>query len=650
MVKCPDCGRENDDDVLFCIHCGAEIKKTSLTTKSTYGNLNPQTWLILFIIMEIIGAIAIFMGFWIVGLPVIIAAGYLSFQMGQEYIPRITILIAIMSLPMIEFIPENETISIFGFAIAWMSIIMLLPEESGRVTKGEEKEGRTNLFLKGKVLYWGLTGIISTIIWTVIILIFMLNLGDIIIIAIISAITGGMVGASVVWKQPLKPAVKLILTIVCFGPLLFFTIQFAFVTGGAWFGGLLSDVQHALSEEGGLGFSGTALDMILNPELAVQAGLKPATTREITETSGPPSIAFTVSGESIPTTGCYNSSSFQIIGRVKNTGSEFIKDLDLRIKPEETNFLVEGILTPCVNIEFSSTNQEFKINSLPSGVTSSKSRVIERVPAPESWFGPGGDIRNAVLAALGQEEEEDILPTYSCYIDIIAKTGYHSVARLPIQFIEADYARNKFEQNQLSQSVVPGTVSAGPVEFSLGGFEQPVLYYKNEENHVTMITTISNSGNGLIDDYLSTYLYIPKKLLSKDKEVGSPQCINRGSGDDWVCIDTFSKSKCEDLTNQYANDSCMEALEFRVNETINDYEQFEYDSAHNLLDEGYAMCFYEGEVDPQKLITTGTCTLNVSNDIMTAEDLRQTLIIRGDVLYTYKVSSDARITVRDCDV
>ncbi|MBD3312194.1 zinc-ribbon domain-containing protein, partial [archaeon] len=181
MVKCPDCGRENDDDVLFCIHCGAEIKKTSLTTKSTYGNLNPQTWLILFIIMEIIGAIAIFMGFWIVGLPVIIAAGYLSFQMGQEYIPRITILIAMMSLPMIEFIPENETISIFGFAIAWMSIIMLLPEESGRVTKGKEKEGRTNLFLKGKVLYWGLTGIISTIIWTVIILIFMLNLGDIII-------------------------------------------------------------------------------------------------------------------------------------------------------------------------------------------------------------------------------------------------------------------------------------------------------------------------------------------------------------------------------------------------------------------------------------------------------------------------------------
>lgn len=647
--KCPECGfSDNPDDAVFCEECGANIgKKPSLTSRSTYGNLNPQTWLILFIIMEVIGTIAVFIGFWIVGLPIIIAAGFLAYQMGNELIPRITLLISMIAIVRINLIPENETISLFGFAIAWMAIIMIQPEEERR----KEEEAKTNLFAGGRVLYIGIAGLIATVLWTMYILMGVLGGVTPILVAIISATTGGMVGASVVWKQPLNPLPKLILTMVCFAPVLFFTIQFAFIYGSATFGGLLSDVQRALSSEEGLGISGTALDMILNPELAVQAGLKPATTREVSETSGPPSVAFSVSGETIPSTGCYDSSTFQVIGRVENTGGEYIQSLDLFIKPEPTPPLSEGIQSPCNNINFQEDQKKFPINSLPTGVTKSKNRIILNITAPESWFGPGGKIRDAVRSLFGEEEEEDIIPSYSCYIDIIAKTGYHGLVRLPIQFIESDYARNKFEQKQLTQTMVPGTVSTGPVEFSIGGFEQPVLYYGDQDNQVTMITSISNTGNGLVSDYTSAYLYIPNTLL-KDGE-----CANYGSGDDWECIDSMD---CDELSNEEAANHC-EAFEIfkdyeniggtlNENEIIGGYQQFSYDGSDNLLNEGYSICFFTDEISTQRTITTGTCTLNVGEGVMTEEDLRRTLIIRGDVLYTYRVSGDTRVGVRDCNV
>jgi hypothetical protein len=279
-----------------------------------------------------------------------------------------------------------------------------------------------------------------------------------------------------------------------------------------------------------------------------------------------------------------------------------------------------------------------KLNSIPTGVTQTVNCIIDGVPA-----GTG------------------ITATHTCYVDITAKTGYHGVSRLPIEFVEYDYGRSKFEQKQLTQSVRPSTTGIGPVELSLGGFQQPILYNYSAtatQQQVTMITTIDNSGRGEIDSYESAYLFIPNVLLNNG------QCA--GSGNGWVCIDSDALDSCnfgkcnEGFWQSFARAACEEQLSYLksycnafkdfMNNSIGDYTQFSYDDADALLNDDYSICFYNNEINTNN-IETSKCVLSVG-DVFNGdrEALRKTLIIRGDVLYTYKVTGEAHFQVRDCDV
>ena len=84
---------------------------------------------------------------------------------------------------------------------------------------------------------------------------------------------------------------------------------------------------------------------------------------------------------------------------------------------------------------------------------------------------------------------------------------------------------------------------------------------------------------------------------------------------------------------------------------IGGYNQFEYDDSDRLLNKGYSICFYKDEIKPSASLTTGTCTLNVGKVFGDDSNaLRKTLLIRGDVIYTYKVTGEASISLRDCNI
>lgn len=621
MVQCPNCGYNNADNSSFCVSCGRSLprqQQAQQPVRTVGGNTAPKGGgkLVIGIILAGIGIFFTFFGgFWMISIPSLILAAYIASQssegLGRDLIPRLALGFIAITIGYMNIIPENKFISVVLLAAASIGIILSLPAETikkdaqGNVLERSFSGVKYARALQVIVYSFGLIG---TGLWTY----FMVGLTPVII-------TVGAVAASIVWKQPIEPGWKMAGTIVCFGPAIFFGVQFIFVQLSTSWGGFVGQIQHTVSEGLGSSSSGTMFDMILNPKLAVQAQLKPATTREVTETNVNPSVAFTVTAESIPTSGCYDSSSFQIIGRVRNSGTEFIKDLKLWMDEDIGDEL--DLTTTCNDIiDPVCTTPGWPVSSLPIGVSSSKNCVIENVVAPAPLL-----------------TQPDVSPTKTCFIDVFAETGYHSISRLPVEFIDSEYARQKAEQKQLTFSSKPATTSVGPVEFSIGGIEQPVIV---SDSKPVMITTISESGTGVVSDYLSAYLYIPNALL-KDGQCQSPS-------DDWVCSSSLN---CDSLS-QPAKGYCNNYMEY-VSGSIGGYTQFGYDNSDELLSSSYSICFYTGDLSVSNLIITGSCTLNVNSGSIFESDvnaLRKTLIIRGDVLYKYVVNGEASITVQDCNI
>jgi len=667
--KCKECGAELKPNAKFCTSCGTPVKKKRSSATASREAAFGEFWVILVIIMYIVGTLFILGGFWIIGLPLIIAAGIFSANQESNMIPllpkiapRLSILLTTLSIGFIRVLPEHETISVFGFAIAWMSIILTLPES-------ERKEGKkTNLFAGGSVLWIGIIGAITTLIWTLFVMIVIMNREPWPTSMIIASFTVGMVAASIVWKQPLTAGWKILLTVICFFPIILFGVNALFLLITTGLGGLMDQFQHMMTDVTGIGSTGTILDTILNPQAALAAGLKPASVTEVTETEGPPTIAFTVSGTSIPDSGCYNTSPFQMIGRVKNTGGVLIRDLKLRMEPDVNEITYYN--DPCQGITESSDGpfpREWRLTSIPIGVTQSRNLIIEQINTP-----PSGDPQNVLsifgLSEVGEEffglPSLDVEATHACFMDIIAETGYHSFTRLPIEFIESDYGTSKTEQRQLSPSERPSVTSTGPVELSLGGFEQPLFYYQDQTGlKESLITAISNVGNGLVSNYESAYLFIPNVLLNP---VGTRyDCYN--SNDKWECTNAVATIPdgttdpilighegtviidCSTLTDLEATEHCTNYINFWLNQRIGGYTQFEYDDSHTLVGPEYSICFYKDDISETGIITTGTCTLSIGQ-VMSANDLRKTLIIRGDVIYKYQVIGETSVTVSDCDI
>ncbi|MFA5406334.1 MAG: hypothetical protein WC307_03175 [Candidatus Nanoarchaeia archaeon] len=581
-------------------------QKAQSSSKTLFKQGLSSGWLLLFIVMAVIGFFLVIFSTWLVGLPLIIAAGVIAYNRGNLMIPRLTAILIAMSFKWMPIIPQYDLISVFGVTIGFMAIVLLMPEAK----EGNSKSG--GVFKAGPALWWGILGVIITVGWSIFIF---AGVTSGTTIAAVAAITGAMVAGSIIWKQPISSGWKGILTLACFSPLIFLGVQYLFIAGGTALGGIFDEVQHLLGQ--GIGSTGTSLDWLLNPTLAVQAQLKPPSTAATTTSGTVSSVKLTVTGDTLPSTGCYDSSPFQIIGRIKNTGTEHISSLDVIMEPDWSG---ASLTSQCRQINLP-TDCSTTITSIPTGVTSTVDCTIESVPS--------SDIIGATA-------------THTCYVDITATTGYHSTARLPIQFIEYEYGRSKFEQHQLTQRITPSTTGPGPVELSLGGFEQPVLNYVSTGNaspqKLTMITTISNDGTGDVNNYVSAYLYIPNVLLDEG------QCSGAGNG--WTCI---SELNCDSLSDE-AKTNCLNFLTYKNNGLIAGYTQFDYDYADELLNNDFSICFYNNEINIDN-IETSKCVLKVG-DVMDGDStaLRKTMLIRGDVLYSYKVTGEASFQVKDCDV
>ncbi len=611
MTKtCPKCGTIVDDNAKYCTNpnCDYQFKNTGAKTSSIKegGTEMFQAWVIILSILELIGLVITIFGFWMIGLPIIIAAGFYASSKGQELIPKLTIILVGITLKFINLLPENNLLSVFAVTIGLMGVILLMPEHK----KGEEWEKKQKAW-RYPLIYGGL---IFVAVWTW----YNFNMSEVKVIIAIEFITVPLVIASIIWKQPISAKSKAIGTFFCFLPLIGLGLNFLFVAGGAIIGGQIESIQHTLSQ-GGLGGTGTVMDMILNPKLAVQAQLKPATTKEVKTTEAAPTIAFTVSGESLPKTGCYDSSTFQIFGKVKNTGTKQITDLKLTMSKNLAGLELD---TPCDAID--TTNCEWNIYSIPISVTTTKNCMIGPIPSPT--------------------EIEGVAKSHSCFINIIATTGYHSVARLPVSIIDRDYAINKLEQRQLTTKIIPSTTGIGPIEFAIGGFEQPILM-SDSADKIALRTSISNTGNGEVGEYKSIYMYIPNKLLEK---VGnSYQCYDHDNAD-WACLNEIN---CNGLTSQtHEKDYCEAFIKFKDEERIGNYRQAEYDNSDELLKEGYSICFYKKSIDEEQLANTGVCNIKPDTSLLSDNELRKTLIIRGDVLYTYNVKGEVTIMLQDCSI
>ena len=243
----------------------------------------------------------------------------------------------------------------------------------------------------------------------------------------------------------------------------------------------------------------------------------------------------------------------------------------------------------------------------------------------------------------GYQGGEDVLPSHRCFFDVTASTAFHSRSRLPIEIIDNSYAKNKYLQGTLVSSIRPSTSSVGPVEFSLGGIEQP-LWDNNDA--VTMIVSTVNTGNGEVNEYSSIYLLIPKNLL--DEEDGKPTCNNN----DWACFNYEGPTYGYSDGNGIWKDNAEALKQFAEGEGVGSIENFKltYDTSldNEVLKSDYAICFYNKEISGQSLMQTATCNLKMGPN--PEGTLRRTEIIRGDVLYTYKVTSDASFEVRDCTI
>ncbi len=438
----------------------------------------------------------------------------------------------------------------------------------------------------------------------------------------LAIINGLMVVSAIIWKFPFSVKTKFIGTLLLFSPLIGYSIYYSMTVGGALFGNLIDQAQHALTSS--TSNSPSVIDMILNPKLAIQAGMKPPSQKEVSESSNP-SLSFEVSGESIPSSGCYDSTNFQVIARVKNVGTNYIKDLLLTVRKSDDN------PSACNSMSFSG-DHEWKITSLPVSVTSTHSVLVNPIPVPS--------LDNA---------GDNIASSHSCFVTINAETGYHGFTRLPLEFIESVYARSLYERGLLKQSVVKSVTSVGPVDLSIGGLSQPI--YNAGENDLTLplITSFSNNGEGFVKSYESVFLLIPTTLLSDG------DCA--GDGDSWECINSVNSDgtiNCGSLSSGWLNsnnavDLCNNLNTFIRNGGIGGYAQFDYDNVADLLNNGYSICFYKNDISVDD-VNTGICTLSVDVNHILSGLRRSTLIIRGDILYVYDETDEVSFSVKDCDV
>lgn len=664
MADCEGCGQPLPTGARVCPLCGTAVKDVTPAPaaptptkpkkeKVVYEDGGVDFWVIIVSVITILGLVFIFIpGFWIVGLPLLIGAGIFSANkqassrigaIFKQIMPRIAVLAFFMSFRLINIIPFNQEISVFGFVIAIIGLVLTMPSKNA---EGD----RTSFWI------WAMTigGSIFTIIWT---LVFYNYFGSPQIFYV-NLMLIPLIIASAIWRLPMKAGVKLVLSTVCFTPIILIGINWMFSAGGALLGGFFDQVQNTIAGQD-FGLSNTGLDMILNPQLAVQAGLQPPTQKETggSLTVVQPEISFILSGKAIPETGCYESSTFQIIGEVENDGDEFISDMQLTMTPKpsvETG--LGGGDDTCADILFDTQGGcegplgRWDINSLPKGVKVSRSCIINSVTAPD------GHGRDLTEGPIGGGEAADISATHTCFMNITGTTGFHSTSRLAVEFIESNYGRSKFEEGQLTQDEGVVITSAGPVDLSIGGFEQPILFYEDvdeeTENRVTMLTTISATGD--VGYYSSAYLFIPMVLLDEG------ECNGGLTNNQWDCLTPsdlynigtqvyeLTTSDCEDLNDNDSERHCRSYVNFKDEQEIAGFKQFNYDNSFDLISEDFAICFYTEEIDPDGLIETGKCTLTIG-DVM-SNQLRKTLLIRGDVLYTYNKRGEVGITIQDCDV
>ncbi len=486
-------------------------------------------------------------------------------------------------------------------------------ELGGRIKGAYDKSKAKKIYLNDKIMVIiGISLAGFVFIWS-----FIMGGGSGVLLAVIN---GLMVVSAIVWKFPFSIKTKLIGTLLLFLPLIVYSIYYSMTVGGALFGNLIDQAQHALTSSTSNGPS--VIDMILNPKLAIQAGMKPPSQKEVSESSNP-SLSFEVSGESIPSSGCYDSTNFQIISRVKNVGTKYIKDLLLTVKKSDDN------PSACNSMSFSG-DHEWRITSLPVSVTSTHSVLVNPIPVPA--------LDNA---------GDNIASSHSCFVTINAETGYHGFTRLPLEFIEDVYARSLYERGLLKQSVVKSVTSVGPVDLSIGGLNQPI--YNAGDNDITLplITSFSNNGEGFVKSYESVFLLIPTTLLINGN------CA--GNGDSWVCTNSTTNSggklliNCGSLSGSNAVGLCNKLNTFITDGKIGDYVQFDYDNVIDLLNKSYSICFYKNDISVDN-VNTGICTLSVNVNNILSDLRRSTLIIRGDVLYVYDETNEVSFSVKDCDV
>ncbi len=656
-ITCPECGQGNPDDSNYCVYCGAplgaekrakereRLKLERMRAREERKARGGEHWFetpvfimgfylgaFILIMIPFWGALTLFLGLIFLGIAIAASLRKKTVEEGKEaygaqryVVMGGAVIGAIITRGYLSaFVPMWGMDLLVGFAITVISVCFM-----NLITPFLDERPTEKLWV-------GIFGFI--------ILITALVLTEVIKYIFIGAliICGYLASWTIGYPNDVLPGgkyAKLLPGLGALGLMIFVGLAYAMIMGGTMIGGTIDQVMHSLQGGASSGGTGSIFDMILNPKLALQAQLKPPTQREVTTTAAPPNIAYVTQFEAIPKTGCYNHSTYTIIGKIKNTGNVFIDDITLEIKKEEgasnpaicqqdaVKTYVPGTSDPC----------KWKNIKIAPGSTVSKSCMVSPIPGPTSenieFWGQIPCWPNCDFAYTGGSGS-DVLPSHRCYFDVVATTAFQARSILPIEIIQADYARDKYMQGTLAGGVRPSITSVGPIEISLGGFEQPVWVEKDEGADVTLIASIVNTGNGEVDRFYSAYLLIPTNLLEDTSCKSS----------DWTCMEY----KGADADYDCAEETCASSLKglkkFKDNKVGNFTLNFDKSLNDEELKNNYAICFYNGNLSTKYLIQTATCNLHIPYE----ESLRWTAIIRGDILYTYKVTQDASFEVRDC--
>lgn len=513
----------------------------------------------------------------------------------------------------------------------------------------------------------------------------------------------------------------IILVGIGFGIIMFL---WTFQLSGIWSSGPITGIAKSL---GSLGSSVSSIfDIISNPSLALQYGLAPPSEREIDTTKAIPSVAFTVTARAVPGTGCLDTSSFQIIAKVKNEGNIYLRDMKVSIEEDIVHQTLESELTPCG-----------QITGLEECATSS----ID-VPMGSSVTVTCGNIKVPEIGA----PEETATVSQDCYIDVNAEAAYKTSSRLSLQFIDEDYATLQFEQGKLTAKEVPSVISRGPIELAMGGVEQPV--WENTRSF-TVVTSIKDAGAGKVGEYGPVWLYVPERLLGEDKQCGGERSkytdteksqvleligaiekknfslTNLPTQEDWetareamqgdietvvitlqrvfsqagkimysnirkiitilrtgdyneftkqpatpgieeqdfVCYasctckeDDFESGAGGLFGNLYSPNACSLFKKYKSGAGFGTFRGLTYDNECDAMTKiGYRVCFYRrNPAKPRSKVSmiTSACQLDVPglNDYGDTQSLRETYLVRGEIVYSYITQGETVLHAEDCTI